>query len=136
MKYCQLKPGSQLPDISALSPFRSVVIIEESVTSEWQSLVSHWLVKSGCLFMIAWGKDCSTWDDSVDIANIEEFGFGDIPEDKLVMTTWHDKEPLKEVFWFSKNNAYHPTVELPNTLILHISNTNKENELLSEYDGA
>lgn len=136
IKYLQLEPESKLPDISGLKPFQSVVVIEENVSSEWQSLVSTWLVKSGCLYMMAWGKECSTWDDSVDYANIAEFNYGDIPEDKFVMTTWHEDEPLKEVFWFAKNNAFHSVVELPNILILHISSYNKEEELLLEYSNA
>ena len=136
MKYLQLKPESKLPDISDLKPFRSVVVIDENVSSEWQSLVSTWLVKSGCLYMMAWGKECSSWDDSVDYANLAEFDYGDIPEDKFVMTTWHEDEPLKEVFGFAKNNAFHSVVELPNILILHISSHNKEEELLLEYVNA
>ena len=51
------------------------------------------------------------------------------------MTTWHENEPLKDVFFFSKHNALHPKVELKNTLLLHISNSNKENEFLNEYAG-
>jgi hypothetical protein len=135
-KYLQLKPESDFPDISELRPFRSVIIVDENVTSDWQSLVSAWLVKSGCLYMMAWGKECKTWDDSVDYANLEEFNFGDIPEEKFVMTTWHEDEPLKEVFWFAKHSAFHPTEELQNTLILHISSMNKEKELLLEYESA
>ena len=133
IQYLQLQPESTLSDISALSPFRAIVIIEETVTSEWQEQVSDWLVRSGCLFMMAWGEDCSSWDTSVDLANCEEFEYGDIPEEKFVMTTWHENEPLKEVFWFSKNNAFHPTVEINDTLLLHISQENKEKEFLEEW---
>ena len=136
IKYLQLKPESPLPDISALRPFRSIVVIEEAVTPNWQLLVSSWLVKSGCLYMMAWGNECSTWDDSVDLANLEEFSYEDIPEDKFVITTWHEKESLTEAFWFSKNTACHPTVELPNTLLCHISTINREKELLLEFTEA
>jgi hypothetical protein len=136
MIYLQLKPGSQLPDISGQRPFRAVVVIDEEVTPEWQNLVSSWLVKSGCLYMMAWGKNCSSWDDSVDYANGAAFNYGDIPEDHFVMTTWHEDEPLMEVFWYAKNSAVHPTVDLPNILILHISDKNMENDLASEYVGA
>ena len=135
MRYLQLQPESSLPDISALSPFRSVVVVEETVTPEWQATVSEWLVKSGCLYMMAWGKECSSWDDSVDNANLAEFNYEEIPKDKFVMTTWHDNEPLKEVFFFSKYNGFHPNVELENTLLLHISNTNKEKDYINEYTG-
>lgn len=82
---------------------------------------------------MAWGVECSTWDDSIDLANIQEFDYEDIPEDKFVFTTWHEDEPLKEVYWFSKNNALHPKVDLKNTVIVHVSNNNKEKAFLAEY---
>lgn len=136
MKYLWLQPSSKLPDISELHPFRCVVIVEESVTPEWQSQVSSWLVVSGCLYMMAWGENCSNWDDSVDHANLEFFDYKEIPDENFVMTTWHDKEPIKEVFWFSKNNAFHPIINIKNTLILHISKNKMENEVLEKYNDA
>jgi hypothetical protein len=134
--YLLLQPGSGLPDISALSPFRSVTIIEGMVPSTWRSLVSDWLIKSGCLYIMVWGKDCEIWHDSFDWANIEEFAYTEIPEDKFILTTWHENEALDEVFWFSKNLAFHPKIELVNTLILHVSNKDREAEFISKYAGA
>ena len=134
MHYLQILPNSVLPKITKLNPFRAIIIIEEHVAENWQTEVSEWLVSSGCLYTMAWGKNCSSWDDSVDYANLEEFDFGEIPKEKFVLTTWHENEPLKEVFHFSKYNAFHLTVEIKNTLLLHISKTNKELELLKDYD--
>ncbi len=131
--YHCITQGIALPKIADLSPFRAVVVVEGEVLPEWQWLVSHWLVRSGCLYMMAWGTHCSTWDDSVDMANMEIFKFGEIPEHRFVMTTWHENEPLQEVFWFSKNSAFYPTVELKNTVLLHISVQNKERKLLTVY---
>ena len=136
LQYLHLRPESSLPDISGFSPFRSVVVIQESISAEWQSKVSAWLVQSGCLYMMAWGKECSSWDDAVDIANLEEFNFEEIPEEKFVMTTWHENETLKEAFWFAKNSALHPAVELRNTLILDISAVSREESFLAEYNYA
>jgi len=133
LHYLQLLPGLDLPDISQFKPFRVVVLIEEDVSQEWQPLASTWLINSGCLYMMAWGKECSSWDDSVDFANGEEFNFEGIPDDKFVMTSWHEDEDLDEVFFFCKNHAFHPTIELNNTLIVHISADNKEKEILSLY---
>jgi len=133
VKYVQLVPGAELPDISDLKPFRCVVIVEEEPSSEWQAQVSEWLVEAGCLYMMAWGKGCSSWDDSVDYANMKRSGYNDIPEEQFIMTTWHEDEPLKEVFVFSKNDVFHPCVGLPNTLILHISQENREDKVLAEY---
>lgn len=67
MEYLQLQANSEPPDISKHSPFRAVLILEKSVSNEWQQQVSQWLVSSGCLYMMAWGINCSSWDDSVDI---------------------------------------------------------------------
>jgi len=83
--------------------------------------------------MVAWGTNCSSWDDSVDMANIEEFGFKEIPQDKFVMTTWHEDQPLSEALWFAKHNAFHPSVALGHTLLLHISAQDGEQGLLKAY---
>ena len=136
VKYLQLEPTSEVPDISALNPFRAVVIVEENVSLEWQIQISNWLVSSGCLYMMAWGLNCVTWDDSVDLANLEQFNHGDIPDEKFVITTWHENEPLKEVFWFSKHNALHPDVDIKNNLLLHISKQNNGKYLLDKYTKA
>jgi hypothetical protein len=112
------------------------VIAEESVTTEWQGKVSDWLVKSGCKYMMAWGMNCSSWDDSVDYALLEKFNFGDIPDDNFVMTTWHENEPLKEAFGYVKNTAIHQTIEIENTFLLHISLECKEQEYLDEFSKA
>jgi hypothetical protein len=111
-------------------------MVEKSVSPEWQEQVSDWLVKSGCKYMMAWGKKCSSWDDSVDLAILKKFNYGDIPDDNFVMTTWHEDEPLKEVFWYAKNNAVHHTIEVENTLLLHISLDSKELEYLNEFSKA
>ncbi|MES2353114.1 MAG: hypothetical protein V4568_01730 [Pseudomonadota bacterium] len=132
--YLHLAPmGAVLPDISTLAPFRAVIVAEAEVSPDWQASVSVWLVQSGCLYTMAWGTNCSSWDDSVDMANIEEFNFKEIPENKFVMTTWHEDETMAEVFWFCKNNAFHPNVELTQTLVLHISANEREQEIVKFY---
>ena len=73
-----------MPDVGDLKPFKAIVVIEDRPTPEWETQASKWLVDSGCLYMMAWGEDCSSWDDSVDWANLETFDFGDIPDDEDV----------------------------------------------------
>ena len=86
--------------------------------------------------MMAWGPECSRWDDAVDDANLERYEYGDIPEEKFVMTTWHADAPLSEVFWFAKELANHPTVALDSTVLLHISATAAETEMLAAFENA
>lgn len=110
------------------------MVIEEDVLPDRREKVSKWLVQSGCVYMMAWGKDCNLWDDSVDWANIEQFQYNEIPDESFVMTTWHEDETLKDVFWFAKNVAYHGEYEFLNTLILHFSKTRKEISFKTEFE--
>lgn len=131
--YLNLPVGRTPPPLEGYRPFKAVLVIEQQVTDEWQSLVSDWLVQSGCLSMSAWGRDCSSWDDSVDYANLSAFNFGEIPEDAFVMTTWHADEPLREALWFVAHTAFHPKVALDRTVIVHISAEERRAELLRAF---
>ena len=130
--YFRIREGEPLPDIARHTPFRAVVILEAQHTAEWQDEVSDWLVNSGCLYMMAWGPGCSEWDDSVDHAMQKKFGRDEIPDESFVMTTWHEGETLEEVFWFAEFCAHDPYVEL-NSLIVHVSDTDRGVELLRRY---
>ena len=134
--YHRIEPGESPPDNVIQPPFRAVVIAEAQGSAEWRELISDWLAQSGCLYMMAWGMGCSSWDDSVDIANIKAFLPREIPEDSFIMTTWHDRETLQETFLFAKSWALHSTIELERTLLLHISMQNRERELLDTFAGA
>ena len=89
-QYIRLNGADPFPELSSLAPFKAILVIEERPSAEWQCSVSEWLVRQGCLYMMAWGTDCSSWDDTVDDANLARFDYEDIPDDKLVITTWHD----------------------------------------------
>lgn len=131
-EYIHLAPDQKLPD-GPVRPFKAVLIIEEPPTAEWQKLVSEWLVASGCLFMLAWGHECSSWDDSVDYANLDAFDYGDIPDDKFVMTTWHDKEPLSEVLWFAAHGAAHSDIPLDLLVLVHIARNANESVIMKAF---
>ncbi len=133
LEYLRITSSESLANLNHLKPFKAVVIIETPLSGNQQEKVSKWLAKSGCLYMMAWGYECSSWDTSVDIANHEEFDNSEIPDDSFIMTTWHENEPMKEVFFYSKHAAFHPTVELENVLILHIGETDKEEQFREQY---
>ena len=135
-EYLHVHPEAVLPTIALLAPFRAIVIADTAVSQQWQNLVSDWLVGSGCLTMLAWGVNCSSWDDALDWANIAQFTPHDIPEAQFVMTTWHDEETLEEVFWFAKQHGNHPIVQLERTLLLHIGPTNQAQAMLRDFHDA
>lgn len=112
---------------------RALIVSEIEVTQDWRNRIAEWLLKSGCLYVVAWGVECEDWHDTVDWSNLEEFDFGDIPDDRFVMTTWHTDEPLSEAMWFAGQCAFHPDIELGDTLILHVAKGAREAEMLEAY---
>lgn len=84
--------------------------------------------------MMAWGKGCSSWDDSVDLANILKFD-GEIPDNHLVTTTWHENESLSDVFWFCKYTASSQFYDLK-TIVLHISKADRSNDFQRTFKNA
>src|SRR4051794_40036211 len=129
VQYLHLRPQEAPPPL-ACSPFCSVIVAEASASGSWRERVTEWLVHSGCLYAVTWGLDCEEWHDSVDDANLTAFDYGDIPDDRFVMTTWHSKESLGEAFWFAGQCAFHPTIELKETIIIHVSSEPRETEML------
>ncbi len=86
--------------------------------------------------MMAWGNNCSSWDDSVDFSNYLQFKGKEIPDESFVITTWHEDESLSEVLWFSKHSAFHESCDLENTVVLHISQESKRDQITLEYANA
>ena len=79
------------------------------------------LVKAGCVYALAWGLDSSAWDNAVDWAFLEHYDYCEYPEDKFVMTTWHDDETLEETVKFAKNCTNYSGVKLDDILVLDIA---------------
>jgi hypothetical protein len=135
-EYFRIWEGQPLPAIDTFRPFKCVVIIQSPPSPEWQAAVSDWLVASGCLFMMAWGEGCSSWDDSVDYANLEAWNWGEIPEHSFVMTTWHDDEPLSEVLGFARVAAHQGHVDTPICLLIDIGAETRREQMLRDYEQA
>ena len=134
--YFHVEPEGALPEVAHLAPFRVVVVVDAIVTAAWRAQVSAWLVRSGCLYMMAWGRAASLWDDTVDMANLEQFEFGDIPDDRFVFTTWHADESLSEAMSFCKHQAVHPTVRISHTVLLHVAEHADATRLLATFADA
>jgi hypothetical protein len=59
----------------------------------------------GLVFLCAWGPDCERVHDSFDIVR-DEGHDDDSDDDSVVMTSWHDDEPLEEALWFAIFTQY------------------------------
>lgn len=131
-RYIHVSPGQRPPRL-AFCPFRTIIVSEVETLQEWRDDLAKWLVESGCLYVVAWGVECEKWHDTVDWTVLEAYDFGDIPDNKFVMTTWHNKEPLSEALWFAGQCAFHPDIELDETLILHIADEANRDEIMATY---
>jgi hypothetical protein len=132
--YLHLPPGAPFPEL-AYSRCRVVVVVDAEVSPEWQKQASRWIIDIGCMYMMAWGIDCTFWDDSVDYAHLEKYDYDyeQIPQGDFVITTWHPNQPLAEAFFFAKENASHPDFELNRTIILDITKDDRSAQMIREY---
>ena len=133
--YVRIFPGEPLPDISAYAQFKAVIALSAEYSADWQKEVSDWLVACGCRYMMAWGPNSSSWDDSVDWADLEARDFED-DDSRFVRTTWHNNETLESVFWYAQfcEMFSYDDVELKETIIVDIGDTPREEELLSLWE--
>lgn len=136
IRYLHLPAGAEPPVIGQDGPFKAVVVSEQQAEQAWRDRIGEWLVRSGCLYMMAWGQEAQQWHNSVDWALLRIHDFEDIPDDKHVMTTWHDDEPLAEVFWFSGHTAWHDSAPEMNTWIIDIHADDRQAMMLEDYDAA
>ncbi|MEM1379414.1 MAG: hypothetical protein AAGH41_02190 [Pseudomonadota bacterium] len=113
-----------------------VLISDEVTTPEWRSSVSRWLVEAGCLYFLALGEGCEDWHDHVDEELLEKHDYKDIPDAEFIMTTWHDDEPLSEVFWFAAHAAHHDIAHFQEVLLLDVTKDQRREEMLKQYRNA
>jgi hypothetical protein len=133
MRYVHLVADVEPPDVSALRPFRAIVIADEAVPDDRRASVARWLVESGCLYMMAWGEECDAWVRAVDYANREVHDFAAIPDTRLVIGTRHENQAPIDVFWFCKHSAMHPCASLDNVVLVHLSREACEREVTAAY---
>jgi hypothetical protein len=85
------------------------------------------------MYVVAWGAECKKWHDTVDWSVLEVFDYGDIPDDRFIMTTWHADEPLTEAMWFAGQCAFRADIEFSKTVMLHIADQAREADLVATY---
>ena len=135
VRYLHLTPDSDFPALEGLSSFKAVLVIEAEVAEMTMWETSRALIASGCLYALAWGDQCEAWREALEDASLEASDYDDLPAEQQVITTAHEDEDLSEVFWFAKHRAVHPA-ELRETLILHIADTPRRDDIEAEYRDA
>jgi hypothetical protein len=73
---------------------------DRAQTAEERDKIAAELVASGCRYAVCSGFQSSKWDDAVDLAYLNISPEFDPPDEKFVMTSWHEQEPLRQVAEF------------------------------------
>ena len=105
-----------------------LVAFDESITADEQSGLSDELVKRGCRYAVCAGSDCSSWDDSIDMAYLATDPGYAPPDDRFVMTTWHDDEPLGDVAEFFVRNTSFDRFEAKHFLVVCLGGSREDYE--------
>jgi len=123
--------ATQVPEFG--SAFVAIVVAcDPTISPEQQANISAQLVARDCRYMLAWGFNATSWDTSVDIAFINTDPDFNPPDDRHVMTTWHDNETIDDVVWFALMNTNFDFHDFHDYLALMIGNApDIESELLA-----
>lgn len=131
--FLRLEPPYKTPVPGFGSPFVAIIVAcDESITPEQQANISAQLVAMDCRYMLAWGLNASSWDDSVDLAFLNTDPNFNPPDDRHVMTTWHEDETIQDLVWFALMNTNFDAHDFRDYLALMIgTNPDIEAELLA-----
>lgn len=97
---CEDRPYSFVPPPVSDAYALLIAVTANDITAEEQSVISDMIIASGARYVAAWGHKCSAWDDSIDQAYIETDPNFSPPDDRFVMTTWHENETIEDAFEF------------------------------------
>ena len=69
------------------------------------SLVAR-LLRAGASYFVCWGADCERVHDIIDETVCDPDSDFGAPADSCIMTTWHDRDPLREALFFFLVNTW------------------------------
>ena len=80
-----------------------IAVYDNGVTDNSRNKISDALINQGCRYGVCFGFECSIWDDAIDWAFMATDPDFSPPDERFVMTTWHEDKPLEDaVFDFLK----------------------------------
>lgn len=136
LNYIHLPPEGELPALEGKRPFTAIVVVEAGVPEMTMWETARWLVDAGCALALTWGKQCEDWREAIEDAGLEAVNYEEVPDEQSLIVTAHEDEDLSEAFWYARHRAVHPAHELRDTLILHIADVPRRDELEAEYRDA
>ena len=134
MEYIQLTEINEIPNISAFSPFKALLVIEDEVSKSRQRQISDWLVEMGGLCLTLCGVGSEGWAKSIRQSNLDQVDIQSMEPEQFVMIVEFQNDIFRNVFWHAKKYAKHTHVKLSELVIVHISNENRAVDYLSIFN--
>ena len=69
-----------------------------------KTVLADSILGAGCVYFCAWGPGCEAMHDVVDDVFLERIDYA--PDKGVLMTTWHDSEPLADAVEFALLSAW------------------------------
>lgn len=110
----------EFPNVN-VDTFRCLIVAESRVSSLTRSLISTWIIEQGCQYMLVCGVEADLWEDAFDKSGLALKVSGKRSDANFVISVSYGDENLSEVIWLAKNASFHPSFELGNTFVFHIS---------------
>jgi hypothetical protein len=82
-----------------------LVIAAPDITFAERKQLSEVLVAQGCRYAVCTGSGAGAWDDAIDFAAVNAELDGQRSSQRLIMTSWHENQPLSEVAEFFFNHT-------------------------------
>lgn len=135
MRYLHLATTDPVPQWSGDRPFKAIVLVTQDVPDAHRLAICRKLVNAGCRYLMIHGEHCRAWDEFAhQVTESQENASTRIPDEQIVMTTWHERESLADVLWFAKHTAMHPCFTLDDLWVLDLSPTERERQLHETWD--
>jgi hypothetical protein len=103
LKYLQLPRPFRFVSPFEGNEFVALVYVDDKhISPEEQEQLSDQIVTAGCRYAVCAGHLCSSWDNSIDMADLRRNNM-EINEKTFVMTSWHEDEPVEDIVFHFLN---------------------------------
>lgn len=77
-----------------------LIIADSAISKDNQNVFCREIIHQGCRYAVCTGDQCSRWHDAIDLAFVDTNPDDITLDERFVMTSWHEKEPLEDVIFF------------------------------------
>jgi hypothetical protein len=128
-----LMEGDPIPSFALGEDIKCVVWSNTQMGHPWRNQVAARLVADRVRFMLAGGVAGTLWDDAVDWADIGRFPDFETPDERFVMTTWHDDQSFANVLWQANFTATFDDLWFDQLLVVWLGPLEPEWDRIAEH---